>query len=482
MAGNKPIKFGLNDVYRKHTGYKPKKIADGFPKQEHTRFANQIKMNDIWNALGGKDKVPAKLQEIYVKMFNHIAGEDGTIDAKELKSFFEKLDKKAGDDDMLSTGEAYRFAKSRGDADASDWYLGFIEVYDSTTAEAPSQFIKALFDTNKAKLAQEDKAKEIADNTTVDKEGNSTFREKVDMEHEGSKITERRTTKDKNGKVTKIEYYTEDKEMKADLYKDGKLVGKIYKRNDGYTHTDTIENGRTIKSRTDGKGGYWSVTNYFFDKDGHQTKSVVKNSDGMTVTDYGNRIVHQYKDGTSDITYWNNGSITKQVKKDKEGNVISSIEFKNNKEGRPILETHKDGKGNVTGTISHKYNSEGQETESISKDANGKIQQEEYYKNGYPTKHIFHWHNGSTDTTLFKPNSYDRKQEIRKDKNGNITESKEYFYDAKNREAKTVTKDGGGKILTTSSTEYLKNGTTKTVVKDINGTVTDIYNRNESDV
>ncbi len=212
MTGTEPIRFGVSGFWGKGE----------IPIREFTKFAQSIKsIDELYDALGGKNNVDKKYQCVFESMFNQLAGEDKEIDANEIFGFFKQLDKAAERNgattptsmDILNDDELYKEMKENGirakisnktiSAGVLGWMFGLGGLgllleraensYDDKVGQkkAMHQFVEALVKVNDKKVADQEaieaaeraaqEAAEKADleaRTTYDKYGNKTIKDK----------------------------------------------------------------------------------------------------------------------------------------------------------------------------------------------------------------------------------------------------------------------------------------------------------------
>ena len=80
--GNEQIRFGMSD----YNGSK------GFRIRNFNKLANEIRIDDIFNQLGGEKKMSEKTKNTMMSLFISIAGQDGVIDKNELKKYSDHAD------------------------------------------------------------------------------------------------------------------------------------------------------------------------------------------------------------------------------------------------------------------------------------------------------------------------------------------------------------------------------------------------------
>ncbi len=376
----RPVKFGMEPIICKpQRGLQsPKvKIADGFKNQEHSVFAKEIRFEDILYAMpkGHGVKLSAKEHSVLKKMFKDIAGEDDVIDAAELKSYFEKLQKAAGKDGTLQAMEIYNLAHTRGEVNAEiSQMFGMAKSFDTHLSEVPGLFVDALFNANKNKVAPQAKT---ADATAP--------KSKKQANNKNSYVINEKQIKDASGKVIKEITTFKDGDSITKIYgkKDGSYT-EIIKYSDGKSKTETVENYHTKKAvEKDAKGKVTCEETYRYGADGILISRTEKRAEGKItqIEKYyksGNTKENTYfnEDGTTEISYYkdnNSYNATKSVYKDKDGNVKSTTEFSYNKKGKLAKIVEKDKDGNIKSTEEYFYDKKGETAKIVKKDKDGNI-------------------------------------------------------------------------------------------------------------
>ncbi len=139
----------------------------------------------------------------------------------------------------------------------------------------------------------------------------------------------------------------------------------------------------------------------------------------MSVTLYNNEIRDYYE-----YEYDRKGRKTKEIKRDKDGNVVEYTTYKYSRKG-VVQEITYDKDGKVQNRDEYKYNKNGFVSSIISTDSEGKyIGQDdyEYYQNGY------------------------KKREISRNSEGKVFEYIDYEYDTEGNCTKKVVRDSEGKV------------------------------------
>lgn len=456
MSGNTPIRFGMYGDGNSNT---PDMKVRNFSK-----FAKNITIQDIFNELGGENKLSNDFRNTVKSLFDSIAGQDGEIDKKELTNYFKQLDKAAENGkynpkDILSNEELYDMEASRGNAKK-----GWFGSYDGKTNTHLVKFVKALISANdkiatkeaKIEAAKKAEAADLARRTSYDKQGNRIV-----------KYDDRTVVySGKSNHVMKEIVEDKDYVWTTKYLKDDKVTQKTTKQKDG---------------------SYSSVQNYYYDKNGTLTKTIEKHNNGNVYTRHyyksGNVSKEIYKDShTNEVSesYYRDGAYNpyKEVRKNKAGNVDQTTTYRNTKEGEHISSVTKNADGKTTHTANF--------------DKNGGVKSEtSYYFDDssltiisgiHSSSYIHKDANGKVVET--KQQFYDAKgrdtKSVKKDANGKVTETEQYFYDAKGREAKIVKKDAEGNITETSTTTYGKNSSSRTETRDADGNLKEVYISNKN--
>lgn len=435
--GNEQIRFGMSD----YNGSK------GFRIRNFNKLANEIRIDDIFNQLGGEKKMSEKTKNTMMSLFISIAGQDGVIDKNELKKYLMALDKAAADGDVFSVdketldrNELYDLEAKRGNVKPQEHILGIPVNIDKEARVTLGRFVKALVnanDKNVVKEAKEEAAKkaeaaDLARRTSYDKQGNRIVKyDDKTVIYSG-----------KSNHVMKEIVDDKDYVWTTKYLKDDRVTQKTTKRKDG---------------------SYSSVQNYYYNKNGTLTKTVEKDNNGVVDTR------HYYKSGNvskeiyndphiNEVTenYYKDGAYNsyKEVVKDKAGNVEQTTMFKNTKEGNRISSETKNADGKTTHTANY--------------DKNGDVKTETYYAE---TGH-------SSTFTLGKHGRI--ISGVYKDANGAVVETEQHFYDAKGRDAKFVRKDADGNITQTSTTTYGKNSSSRTETRDADGNLKEVFILNKN--
>ena len=436
--GNETIRFGMSD----YNGSK------GFKVRNFNRFANEIRIEDIFNQLGGESKIPRNLKDTVTSLFYSIAGDDGVIDGGELEKYLTALDKAAASGDKtcdaykddLDRGELYNLEAKRGNVKPQEHFLGIPINIDKEAYTNLGRFVKALVNANDKNVVKEDK------------ENAAKKAEAADLA--------RRTSYDKKGnRIVKYDDRTVVYSGKSDH-----VMKEIVEDKDYVWTTKYLKDDRVTQKTTKRKdGSYSSVQNYYYDKNGTLTKTVEKDNNGAVDTR------HYYKSGniSKEIhndphidevseSYYKDGAYNpyKEVVKDKAGNVEQTTMIKNTKEGYPISSETKNADGKTTHTANY--------------DKNGDVKTETYYAE---TGH-------SSTYTLGKHGRI--ISGVHKDANGKVVETEQHFYDAKGRDAKFVRKDTDGNITETSTTTYGKNSLSRTEIRDADGNLKEVFILNKN--
>lgn len=456
MTGNTPIRFGMHGDGNSNT---PDMKVRNFSK-----FAKNITIQDIFNELGGENKLSNDFRNTVKSLFDSIAGQDGEIDKKELTNYFKQLDKAAENGkynpkDILSNEELYDMEASRGNAKK-----GWFGSYDGKTNTHLVKFVKALISANdkiatkeaKIEAAKKAEAADLARRTSYDKQGN---------------------------RIVKYDDKTVVYSGKSDHVMKEIVEDKDYVWTTKYLKDDKV----TQKTTKQKDGSYSSVQNYYYDKNGTLTKTIEKINNGNVYTRHyyksGNVSKEIYKDShTNDVSesYYRDGAYNpyKEVKKDKAGNIVDTTTYKNTTEGNHISSVTKNADGKTTHTTNY--------------DKNGGVKSEtSYYFDGSSLTIINGIHSSSyinkdangkvveTEQKFYDAKGRDTKS-IKKDANGKVTETEQYFYDAKGREAKIVKKDADGNITETSTTTYGKNSSSRTETRSADGNLKEVYISNKN--
>lgn len=436
--GNETIRFGMSD----YNGSK------GFKVRNFNRFANEIRIEDIFNQLGGESKIPRNLKDTVTSLFYSIAGDDGVIDGGELEKYLTALDKAAesGDKtcdaykDDLDRGELYNLEAKRGNVKPQEHFLGIPINIDKEAYTNLGRFVKALVNANDKNVVKEDKenaakkaeAADLARRTSYDKKGNRIV-----------KYDDRTVVySGKSDHVMKEIVDDKDYVWTTKYLKDDKVIQKTTKRKDG---------------------SYSSVENYYYDKNGTLTKTIEKDNDGAVNTRH----------------YYKSGNVSKEIYNDPHINEVSESYYKDGAYN-PYKEVVKDKAGNVEQTTMIKNTKEGNRISSVTKDADGKTTHTANYdKNGDVKIETYYSENGHSSTfTLGKHGRI--ISGVYKDANGAVVETEQHFYDAKGRDAKFVRKDADGNITQTSTTTYGKNSSSRTETRDADGNLKEVFIRNEN--
>lgn len=435
--GNETIRFGMSD----YNGSK------GFKVRNFNRFANEIRIEDIFNQLGGESKIPRNLKDTVTSLFYSIAGDDGVIDGGELEKYLTALDKAAASGDKtcdaykddLDRGELYNLEAKRGNVKPQEHFLGIPINIDKEAYTNLGRFVKALVNANDKNVVKEDK------------ENAAKKAEAADLA--------RRTSYDKKGnRIVKYDDRTVVYSGKSDH-----VMKEIVEDKDYVWTTKYLKDDRVIQKTTKRKdNGYSSVENYYYDKNGTLTKTIEKDNDGVVDTRH----------------YYKSGNVSKEIHNDPHIDEVSESYYKDGAYN-PYKEVVKDKAGNIEQTTMFKNTKEGYQISSKTKNANGETTHTANYdKNGYTKTETYYDSDGSTTTYTYRKHGKISNVEMKAD--GKVIETEQYFYDAKGREAKSVKKDADGNITETSTTTYGKNSSSRTETRDADGNLKEVFTRNKN--
>ena len=364
-------------------------------------FAKEIKLEDVLKNIKGIEKG-------YIEaFFNDVAGEDGILQGTELEAFMKKLEKASGDDKNLSQQECEQFARSREKGIVGKFVM-------SSRASLYKEFLKQLFNTNEQKLKQEEAAKQ----------------------NEPKPVT------------------PEDK-----FYENGKLVKKIIHKEDGTTVEQQFKNGRLTREITKTPDG--KMKDKTIDKDGNQTfhRPVKGGGEKFVIYDKNNKKIGEGKvdkNGRKHTDYLDeNGKIVKSV--NQETNWLDVYLY--NKDGK-CTERRCTSDGS-TSVYKYYYDEKGNQTKEIGTYPDGTVSTRFFNENGI-TKEVKKEKSGRTTTTTFKDgNEYQPSRAVEVDEKGNkfITD---YTYANGNayEASKEVVRDGNGKVISTLTRKFDKEGNT----------------------
>ena len=434
--GNEQIRFGMSD----YNGSK------GFRIRNFNKLANEIRIDDIFNQLGGEKKMSEKTKNTMMSLFISIAGQDGVIDKNELKKYLMALDKAAADGDVFSVdketldrNELYDLEAKRGNVKPQEHILGIPVNIDKEARVTLGRFVKALVnanDKNVVKEAKEEAAKkaeaaDLARRTSYDKQGNRIVKyDDKTVIYSG-----------KSNHVMKEIVDDKDYVWTTKYLKDNRVTQKTTKRKDG---------------------SYSSVQNYYYNKNGTLTKTVEKDNNGAVDTRH----------------YYKSGNVSKEIYNDPHINEVTENYYKDGAYN-PYKEVRKNKAGNVEQTTTYRNTKEGDHISSVTKNADGKTTHTANYdKNGNVKSETYYYFEGSTQTDT--NGKHGTVLRVNKNADGKVTETEQYFYDAKGREAKIVKKDAEGNITETSTTTYGKNSSSRTETRDANGNLKEVYILNKN--
>jgi len=520
MAGEN-IRFGLSDYGN----------SKGFKIRTFKNFAERIDIWEIYEQMGGEEKMSLKTKTTINNIFFKIAGADGSIDRNELVQYFRALDRAAAegdlvelDKDTLDRAELYNMEAKRGNVKEQETFLGIPVNIDKETRETLGEFIKALVNLNDEKVAKEQVDKvDLESRTTYNKDGSRTVKEyDFKSKYSGENQTQRTTTYDKDNKVLQKTFVDSNNRKHTELYKDGYKTKEIIEDKEEKWTTTFDKDGNEIKREIINKKSGEINTFYTTYKDGKRVREESASSDGYkstTIISYNKQgqiakeTETNYKNGKlirTSTRLYKNEHLSKEIEKsaDNEGTVERFYSTKN--EFEPYKEVHKDKNGNIQYSIENTYQ-EGNPNpvKQVTKNAAGEVQETvlyQYNKNDFSimireehqdasgkTRNVVEYNPkkawertkateygpmGEVTTTTYK-NGNESKVEV-KDANGNVVETKEFSYNANGQETKCVKKDGNGNITQCTETFYDAQGrTAKTVKKDGNGavveTISDTY-------
>lgn len=511
--------FGMSDRTYKVKYYKNKfeTKAKGFEQKNRSRLAKSITLAEIYKEIGGKDKIPEAERQRFERMFHNVAGEDGVIQEKELRKYFQNLQKaaekspeKVDKKTELSHHEVTAFARERGEYDSKHFEHGIFWVGDDNYEFLADKFIAAVVNVNDKKVAAEEKKeaaeKDLASRTSYDKEGNRTVQQK-----DGSSVTYdknnhviRETHSDENFKYTeflnnghKTKEIKEDKETKwiTTFDKEGKPIKEeTVSKKDDYRNTTNItydKNGQVAKKFSTSKYNDGTSTETELYKNGKRVKLIEKSSDreGSMESFYSKRSEFEpykevYKDKNGNVEYSReytyqegNPNPVKVVTKNAKGEVESSVLYKYEKESlNPIREEQRNKDGKTTSVVEYSRKTLWQRTKATEYRPDGTVETTTYNKGKETKTEIKDSMGNLVSTREFTYNAKGKSSKtVYKDERGNITQQEEFFYDAQGRNAKTVKKDGNGKIIESRTVTYPTQDTTKSEYRNGDGVITKAF-------
>lgn len=333
---------------------------------------------------------------------------------KEMKSLFTLLD--ADGDNKISKDEISKLAKAGGKNGSNKIDKSDISALLKDAADY-SNDVKKSSKNNGTVSKTVTKGKNGSKKVTITKADGSKVVKKYDKN--GNKKSTVKTAANGDKTTTKFEYvngHLVNSKSKTTRKVDGEKVvlktsetrynskGKkelsVEKDSSGNILSNTSyiygNNGKlkeAVKKMANG-----SVDTYSYDKFGHKSSRVRKNSEGKTVerADYNTKTgiisnktkyiydVNGNKTGTYNYTYNFKGECSNREEFDSNMNLVSKSSYKHNSDGT-VIRTDKDSNGKITGSTEFKYDKFGRKESTIAKDADGNVVStttNDYYNSG----------------------------------------------------------------------------------------------------
>ena len=379
MGGYEPIRFGVGNS----------KGMQRVPIRNFEKFAREIgSVDELYVAIGGKDKVDLKYQPLFEAMFKEIAGEDKKMDANEIFGFFKQLDKAAERNgattdysmDMLSGDELYQEMKENDVSYAKNKLFNANNKSLKNAFRTELELMGDILNISDVKKGIEETMLQFAEALVKVNDKNSET-DGVDLE---MLENERQVFGEEDEQYPLVNWQKEAELVHKDMEKKAQEKAEL--------------EAKANKTITEGH-----VT-YIYDEKGKLKKETVKFDNSTAVYEYDNETgkhteTFRWNDGTVSISYYNkDGKETKYVKIEKDSKYTQTINPKTGKPIKTIFEEKMEDGSTVTST----YNSEAVLTQKICVKENGTKLIDNYTDNGVQTDHtieIYDKETGKLDTS-----------------------------------------------------------------------------------